>query len=138
MEKPNEQLNSVQIILQLTFSLVPIMAGADKFTNLLANWGKYLDSQVANVLPVTTVVFMLIVGVIEIAAGLLVIVKPILGAYVVCAWLILISIILLATGIYFDVAIRDLVMAAGAFALARLAGITQANNNKPVPVASRN
>jgi hypothetical protein len=128
MEKPNNELTKVQTLLQLVFSLVAMIAGADKFTNLLTSWGKYLDSSVASALPVSTVVFMLIVGVIEIAAGILVLIKPKQGGYVVCIWLVLISLNLLLTGIYFDIAVRDLVMAIGAYALARIATVTKTNS----------
>jgi len=126
-EKPTNELTKIQTILQLVFGLVPMIAGADKFTNLLTVWGKYLDSSIAGALPVSALVFMLIVGVIEIAAGILVFLRPKAGGYVVSIWLVLISINLFATGSYFDVAIRDLVMAAGAYVLAKIAGLTRAN-----------
>jgi len=123
-----QQANSVQQILKYTFGLVPIVAGIDKFTNLLCNWSDYLSASVTGVLPFDPQTFMYVVGVIEIAAGVLVLWKPRIGAYVVMAWLGLIALNLLMSGHYFDVAVRDLVMAAGALGLAKLSS-GQANSS---------
>ena len=119
----NNNLKTTHTILKLTFGLVPIVAGADKFTNILTNWETYINPTILNILPFSGHVFMMIVGVIEIAAGVLVLVKPGKGAYVVSAWLILIAVSLLAGGKYLDVAVRDLVMAIGAFSLAKISGL---------------
>jgi hypothetical protein len=127
IDKRIHELAKVQTLLQLVFGIVPMVAGADKFTNLLTIWGKYLDSSIAGALPLSTVAFMLIVGVIEILAGILVFLRPKAGGYVVCTWLVLISINLFVGGTYFDVAVRDLVMAVGAFSMAKIAGITHTN-----------
>ena len=108
-------------LLHLVYGLVPIVAGLDKFTNLLTDWTAYLAPWFVNLLPFSAGTFMAIVGVIEIAAGVLVLVKPAIGAYVVSAWLVGIALNLITGGHYLDVAVRDLVMAAGAFVLARLA-----------------
>ena len=109
--------------LRLTYGLVPIVAGLDKFTNLLVDWKQYL-SPAASHLPVSPATFMMIVGVIEIVAGCIVLSQHTrLGAYVVSAWLVAIALNLLTTGRYLDVAVRDLVMAAGAFALAKLSEV---------------
>jgi hypothetical protein len=107
--------------MKLTYGLVPIVAGLDKFTNLLTDWEKYLNPAIAQILPFSPHTFMLIVGVIEIIAGLIVLSRPALGAYIVSAWLALIGLSLLATKGYLDVAVRDLVMAIGAYSLAQLA-----------------
>lgn len=109
-------------ILRLTYGLIPIVAGADKFTDLLVNWDKYLAPAVAHVLPFSAHTFMMIVGVIEIVAGILVLAKPRIGSIVVCLWLLGIAINLLLTGQYYDVAVRDIVMAIGAFSLFTLLG----------------
>ncbi len=116
----------LQGILQLTYGVVPIVAGADKFLNLLTNWADYLGST-AGLIPFAPDVFMKIVGVIEIIAGILVLARPLAGAYVVMAWLICIALQLLAGTHYYDVAVRDLVMAIGAYTLAQL---TRLNNQK--------
>jgi hypothetical protein len=104
-------------LLKWTYGLVPIVAGLDKFVHLLTNWDKYLAPQVAGMLPVSASVFMNIVGIIEIAAGVLVLLRPKVGSLVVGIWLIGIAINLLLHGEYLDVAVRDVVMAIGAFAL---------------------
>jgi hypothetical protein len=94
-------------LLQLGFVVAPVLAGADKFFHLLVNWDIYLANPVANILPFSAHTFMLIVGVIEIAAGILVAVIPRIGAFVVSAWLLGIVInLLLPTG-YYDIALRD-------------------------------
>jgi uncharacterized membrane protein YphA (DoxX/SURF4 family) len=103
--------------------LVPIIAGLDKFTNLLTYWPKYLSPMIERMLPasMSPESFMYWVGVIEVAAGLMVLSNFVRwGAYVVCSWLVGIAINLLSTGQYFDIAVRDLVMSVGAFALAKL------------------
>ena len=113
--------NKVTNILKWTFGLVPIVAGADKFLHLLTNWDQYLAPSIANILPFSAHIFMLIVGVIEIVAGVLVLVRPVIGSLVVCLWLVGIAINLLIGGQYFDVVVRDLVMAIGAYCLFTLA-----------------
>jgi lysylphosphatidylglycerol synthetase-like protein (DUF2156 family) len=123
-----EKLTKIQTLLKLTFGLVPIIAGADKFTNLLTNWEQYLNPSIAGMLPFSAHTFMLIVGIIEIIAGIIVLTKTNIGAYIVSAWLVLIAITLIASGKFFDVAVRDLVMAIGAYSLAKITEITTANN----------
>lgn len=110
-------------ILKLGFIVAPILAGADKFFNALANWEVYLSPLVPRLLPISGGAFMRTVGVIEIAAGVLVAVKPKIGGYVVAAWLVGIILNLLTIPGFFDIALRDLGLAFGAFALARLAHI---------------
>src|SRR5690349_5076844 len=107
----------VATIMRLTYGLVPIVAGADKFTHYLVNWDQYLAPQIVNMLPFPAHTFMAIVGVIEIIAGLLVLIKPRLGSIIVCLWLLGIAVNLLMTGQYYDVAVRDTVMAIGALSL---------------------
>ncbi len=110
-------VDRVTTILRLTYGLVPIVAGADKFTHILVNWDQYLAPAVANMLPFAPHTFMLIVGVIEIVAGLIVLAKPKIGSIIVCLWLLGIAINLVMSGQYYDVAVRDAVMAIGAFSL---------------------
>ena len=109
------------LILYAGFIALPILAGADKFLHLLANWDQYLAPSVAGVLPVAGHTFMLVVGVIEIAAGVLVALRPRLGAPVVAVWLLGIIVNLLLAGGYYDVALRDFGLSLGALALFRLA-----------------
>lgn len=120
MENPGKTELQVHQVLKYTYGLVPIVAGLDKFTNLLTNWKDYLSESLISMLPFTPATFMSIVGIIEIIAGVLVLLRPKIGAWVVMAWLILIALTLIFSGHYFDVAVRDLVMAVGAFALAKL------------------
>jgi uncharacterized membrane protein YphA (DoxX/SURF4 family) len=110
-------------LMKLTFGLVPIVAGADKFTNLLTNWERYINPSMANLLPFSPSVFMMVVGIIEIVAGIIVLKKTEIGGYIVAAWLTVIALTLLAGFNYVDVAVRDLVMAISAFAMARLSRI---------------
>lgn len=115
-----QKTENVVKLLRYTYGLVPIIAGLDKFTNILVNWKDYLSPTVTNILPINATTFISIVGIIEMAAGVLVLFRPRIGAYVVMAWLILIAVTLVFSG-HPDVAVRDLVMAVGAFALAQLA-----------------
>lgn len=110
----------VKKLLKYTFGLVPIIAGLDKFTNILTDWSHYISDGLANLLPFGPSTFMMIVGVIEIVAGILVLTKTKFGAYLVSAWLTLIALTLIFSWTYVDVAVRDLVMAIGALSLARL------------------
>ncbi|MAY83518.1 MAG: hypothetical protein CMP59_05220 [Flavobacteriales bacterium] len=116
----NSNLHSVKDILKYTFGLVPIVAGLDKFTNILVDWSQYVSEGFASMLPFEPSAFMMIVGVIEVIAGILVLTKTRIGAYVVSVWLVSIAITLLLSWNYVDVAVRDLVMAIAAFSLAKL------------------
>jgi uncharacterized membrane protein YphA (DoxX/SURF4 family) len=102
------------------YVLLPIIAGFDKFADALANWSGYLAPMATNMVPLRPEVLMRVVGVVEIAAGLLVALRPRTGAYVVAVWLALVIVNLLALGHYWDVALRDFGLLLGALALARL------------------
>jgi uncharacterized membrane protein YphA (DoxX/SURF4 family) len=117
------EVRRVQLILKYTFGLVPIVAGLDKFTNILTDWTKYLAEPLVNGLPFSAQAFMMVVGVIEILAGVLVLVKTEMGSFIVAAWLVLIAITLLIGGEYIDVAVRDIVMAIAAYCLFRLSKV---------------
>ena len=107
-------------LLHVAFVVAPIVAGIDKFLHLLTNWDKYVAPVVGRLLPVSVHAFMDVVGIIEIAAGLVVLFRPRIGAYVVAAWLVGIMINLVITGGYLDVALRDFGLCLAALALARL------------------
>ena len=109
------------LILRFGFTVAPIIGGLDKFLHILTDWDKYLAPAVSNSLGVQPHTFMMIVGVIEIVAGIVVAIKPRFGGYLVSAWLVGIIIDLLLVGGYLDVALRDLGLSLGALALARLA-----------------
>ena len=107
-------------ILRLGFTVAPIIAGLDKFLNVLTNWDKYLAPSVDRMLGGHGHQFMLAVGVIEVVAGIGVFIKPKIFGYVVSAWLLGIILNLLIVGGFLDVALRDLGLSLGALALARL------------------
>ena len=107
-------------ILHVGFVVAPVVAGLDKFFNLLVNWEQYLPSFVNKLVGGHSHELMLAVGVIEIIAGLGVLFKPKFFAYVVSAWLLLIVVNLLMIPGYYDIALRDFGLALGALALARL------------------
>ena len=117
-------------LLRLGYGLVPIVAGVDKFTNLLVDWDKYLSADVEERLPVDRRAFMRLVGVIEIAAGVMVLRNPRVGGAVVSAWLAAIAGNLLSTGKYFDIAARDALLAVGAAALSSLSRARAAEQPK--------
>lgn len=108
--------------LRLTFGVVPIVAGLDKFTNLLADWTAYLSPIAVRLLPMSPHAFMMIVGVVEIVVGLGILTghARVFG-WIAAAWLLGIALNLLTTGHYLDVAARDVALAVSSFALARLA-----------------
>jgi uncharacterized membrane protein HdeD (DUF308 family) len=108
-------------ILHIAFTIAPLIAGVDKFFHFLVNWDQYLSPLVTQTLHVAPHTFMLGVGVIEIVAGLLVAFMPAVGAWIVGLWLCGIIVNLLSIPAYFDIALRDLGLALGSFALARLA-----------------
>ena len=107
-------------ILQVGFIAAPILAGLDKFFHLLVNWDQYLPSVVARLSPIGGHNLMLIVGVIEIVAGIGVALKPRIFAWVVAAWLVVIIANLFLIPGYFDVALRDFGLFLAALALAWL------------------
>lgn len=130
MENFNKEqsLKSVYTIMKYTFAVVPIAAGLDKFTNILVNWENYLHPGLASLIPFDPHIFMMIVGIIEIIAGLIVLAKPEIGAYIVMSWLTVIALTLLASGNYLDVAVRDLALAVGAFSLAKISKIVNSES----------
>lgn len=120
----DQRLNSSWWALRLTYGLVPIVAGLDKFTNLLTRWTDYMSPLATRVLPIAPSALMHVAGIIEIAAGVLILTRfTRYAAYIVAAWLVLIALNLLTTGHYFDIAVRDVVMAVGAFVLARFSEV---------------
>ena len=107
-------------ILHFAFVAAPLIAGIDKFLHLLVNWDKYLAPWIGNLSPISAHNLMLLVGVVEIIAGLIVAFKPRIGAWIVFAWLWAIIIDLLSFSGFYDVALRDFGLSLGALALARL------------------
>lgn len=113
-------LDAVYQPLRLTYGLVPLLAGLDKFLGLLADWPAYLSPSVAALVPLSDDHLLQAVGIVEIAVGLMVLTRwTRLGAWIAMAWLILIALNLATIGAL-DIAVRDLAMAVGAYSLARL------------------
>jgi hypothetical protein len=125
-KEASQSLTQTFNLLKYTFGIVPIVAGADKFTNLLTNWEQYINPSMAGLLPFSAATFMMIVGVIEIAAGIIVLKKTEIGGYIVAAWLTVVALTLLLSFKYVDVAVRDLVMAVAAFSMAKISKIVAA------------
>lgn len=109
------------LLLRTAFVVAPIVMGLDKFANLLTDWPRYLAPWVDDIVPGSASAAMHVVGVVEIAAGILVAVRPRWGAYVVAAWLAGIIFNLLTYSGFYDVAMRDFGLMIGALALGRLA-----------------
>lgn len=121
MTSQDSTLNSAWWALRIGLGVGPFLAGLDKFFNLLTNWQIYLSPSVERLLPMSPETFMHIVGVIEMVVGIAVLTRwTRLGAYVAMIWLIAIAVNLVSTGIFLDLAVRDLEIAIGAFTLARL------------------
>jgi hypothetical protein len=108
-------------VLQVAFVVAPILAGFDKFFYMMANWSSYLSPMALRVLDGHDHAFFAVIGVVEIIAGLGVLFRPKIFAYIVSAWLLLIVVNLLMTGHYFDIALRDIGLMLAAFALGKLA-----------------
>ena len=117
----SEPAYGAYVLLRTGFTVLPIVFGADKFANVLTNWEHYLAPWIARLIPLTAHQAMLAVGVIEIAAGLAVAVKPRYGAYIVAAWLAGIVINLVSYPGFYDIALRDFGLMLAALTLARLA-----------------
>jgi hypothetical protein len=121
MKNFDEHLNRAWWVLRIGLGLGPIIAGTDKYFNILADWGMYLSPLVTKVLPVSASTFMHIVGVVEILAGVVVLTRwTKIGSYIVMLWLLGIAVNLLTLGMFYDLAVRDVEIALGAFALSQL------------------
>lgn len=126
MSQLDERLDPAWTALKVSYGLVPLLAGLDKFFNLLTFWPDYVSPTAAAVLPLGPQEFLYLVGVIEIAVGVAVLTRwTVLGSYVAAGWLLCIAANLVVAG-YLDVAVRDVVLAVGAFTLARLTEVRTA------------
>jgi uncharacterized membrane protein YphA (DoxX/SURF4 family) len=131
----DSRLNSAFWTLRIAFGLTAFLAGLDKFLNLLTDWDKYVSPFLTELLPISAGTLMQVAGVIEMIAGIAILAGVTrLGGYVVAGWLTAIALTLLPSGEYFDVAVRDLVMACGAFVLAKLSEVRQ---EETVPAGAR-
>lgn len=118
--------NTTWWMLKISYGLVYIVAGADKFTNLIVVWIKYLNLQIPASIEVDPVNFIYIVGIIEIAIGLVTLSKwTKTGAFLIATWLLLIIINLLSLGTFFDIVVRDTLLAISALSLVFLTTIRE-------------
>lgn len=121
MMDKQKKLDTAWWALRIGLGVGPFLAGLDKFFNILTDWSTYLSPVMANVLPIGEQAFMRAVGVVEMLVGVAILTRfTRIGAYVAMVWLVAIAANLLTTGMFFDVAVRDLEIAVGAYALARL------------------
>lgn len=132
--KDNKLILRAWYLLYVTYGSIPIIAGFDKYFDYIADWHIYLNPLIPAYLQMSAATIFYIVGVIEIVAGLLVFIRPQIGGYIVAAWLVLISINLVTMGqhthegyahamTHYDVAIRDVAMAVGAYVLVLLSQV---------------
>lgn len=129
--KGDEKIQRAFTALRIGLGTTAVLAGADKFTDLLVDWDKYLNPVVAD--RVDRKRFMHAVGIIEMAVGATILAKsPKIGGYVASAWLAAIALNLVTMGRYFDIAVRDLNMAAAAYVLAQLSEV----RSERVPLVS--
>lgn len=122
--------------LRVALGAAAFLAGLDKFFNLLADWPGYLSPVVAHLLPMSASSFMHVIGVVEMIVGAVILAGYTqLGGYVAAIWLLCIAVQLVTSGRYFDLAVRDAVMAIAAFTLARLteAGVVRASLPSEAP-----
>ncbi|MFE3458004.1 hypothetical protein ACFXKD_10695 [Nocardiopsis aegyptia] len=108
-------------LLRTVFTVAPILFGLDKFVGLLADWDTYLAPWIDGLVPGDAQMAMMIVGAVEIAAGVLVAIAPRIGGYVIVLWLAGIIVNLITLGQFYDIALRDFGLLVAALALARLA-----------------
>jgi uncharacterized membrane protein YphA (DoxX/SURF4 family) len=126
MKTFDDRLNVAWWVLRIGLGLGPIIAGVDKYFNKLADWGMYLSPLATKVVPVSASTFMHAVGIVEILAGVIVLSRwTKIGSYIVMLWLVSIAINLLTMGMFYDLAVRDVEIALGAFALSQLTAVRE-------------
>jgi hypothetical protein len=125
------RLNAGWWALRIGLGVGPIITGIDKYFNKLTDWGMYLSPMATRIVPVSATTFMHVIGVVEIIAGLIVLSRwTKLGSYIVMLWLIGIAVNLLTTGMFYDLAMRDVEIAVGAFALSQLSAVREQTTAK--------
>lgn len=129
----NKNVDASWWALRIALGVVPILSGIDKYFNKLTDWGMYLSPIVTKIIPVSTPTFMHLVGAVEIIAGVIVLSRwTKIGSYIVMLWLIGIALNLLTTGMFYDIAVRDLEIAVGAFVLSQLSTVREAYGQEAV------
>jgi uncharacterized membrane protein YphA (DoxX/SURF4 family) len=109
------------LVLRTAFTVAPVLFGLDKFTNLMTSWPRYLAHWIDALVPGTAQQAMYAVGVVEVVAGLVVLIAPRFGAWLVAAWLAGIVVDLVTGPGFYDIALRDVGLLLAAVALGRLA-----------------
>lgn len=126
MDTLDGRLKGAWWALRIGLGVGPIAAGIDKYFNKLTDWSMYLSPLANRLLPVSSTTFMHIVGVVEVIAGIIVLTRwTRIGSYIVMAWLLCIVANLLTSGMFYDLAVRDVELAIAAFALAQLTAVRQ-------------
>ena len=126
MKEFDSRLNAAWWALRIAIGVGPIAAGMDKYFNKLTDWTMYLSPLATKIIPVKDTTFMHIVGAVEVIAGIIVLTRwTKIGSYLVGLWLLAIVANLLTTGMFYDLAIRDVEIAISAFALSQLSAVRE-------------
>lgn len=126
MKEFDSRLNAAWWALRIAIGVGPIAAGVDKYFNKLTDWTMYLSPLATKIIPVKDTTFMHIVGVVEVIAGIIVLTRwTKIGSYIVGLWLLAIAANLLTTGMFYDLAVRDVEIAVAAFALSQLSAVRE-------------
>jgi uncharacterized membrane protein YphA (DoxX/SURF4 family) len=126
MKEFDPRLNAAWWALRIALGVGPIIAGVDKYFNKLTDWAMYLSPLATKLIPVKDTTFMHVVGVVEVIAGVIVLTRwTKIGSYIVGLWLLAIAANLLTTGMFYDLAVRDVEIAVGAFALSQLTAVRE-------------
>lgn len=121
-----QKIRNLQLVLMWTYGMLAIIAGVDKFTNILVQWENYMDTAFFKSLNIDNNYLLYAIGVMEFLAGILIFLRPKIGAYCIMTWLVVIASFLFLQGTFMDVALRCLVMAVGALALGHLSHLFNA------------
>lgn len=126
MKEFDSRLNAAWWALRIALGVGPIIAGVDKYFNKLTDWSMYLSPIATRIIPVQATTFMRVTGVVEIIAGIIVLSRwTRIGSYIVGLWLLAIAANLLTMGMFYDLAVRDVEIAVGAFALSQLSAVRE-------------
>jgi len=126
MSEFDRRLNGAWWALRIGLGVGPIVAGIDKYSNILADWSMYLSPLATKIIPVSAATIMHVIGVVEIIAGIIVLSRwTKIGSYIVMLWLLGIAVNLLTTGMFYDLAVRDVEIAIGAFTLSQLTAVRE-------------
>jgi len=124
----DQRTDALRQALRIAFGATAIIAGADKFANILTDWAQYVSPIASNLIPFSPQVLMQVAGLVEIAVGVMLLTRwTLVAGYILAAWLTAIALNLAITGQFWDIAVRDLLLALSAYTLAELTSVCQAN-----------